>query len=166
MTEAAIPQYLPAGQVIGRNEAIENYFSLGFNSSEIISLLLNVHGIYPSLRQLRRILKSRGCRRRGETSGIDIIIQAIEQELRGSGSVIGYRSMHQRLTGSYQLVVTRNLVRQNLKVLDPEGVLLRSRHRLQRRQYCKQRSKLYGAHRWLGQVKTVWVLCSRCNRWL
>ena len=131
-------QHLPAGQVIGRNEAIKNYFRLGFNGSEIISLLLNVHGIYLSLRQLRRILKSRGCRRRGETSGIDIIIQAIEQELRGSGSVIRYRSMHQRLTGSNQLVVTRNVVRQVLKALDPEGVLLRSRHRLRMRQYLSK----------------------------
>ena len=100
--------------------------------------MLNVHGIYLSLRQLRRIRQSCGCRRRGETSGIDIIIQAIEQELKGSGSVIGCRSMHQRLTGSYQLVVTRNVVRQILKVLDPEGVLLRSRHRLRRRQYINK----------------------------
>ena len=52
--------------------------------------------------------------------------------------MIGYRSVHQRLTGSYQLVVTRNLVRQVLKVLDPEGVLLSSRHRLRRRQYISK----------------------------
>ena len=40
-----------------------------------------------------------------------IIVRAVEGELRGSGSIIGYRSMHQRLTTDHQLIVTRNIVR-------------------------------------------------------
>ena len=65
VTEAVIPEYLPVNEAVERNDAIENYFALGFSASEIIGFLLNVHGINLSLRQLKRILKSRGCRRRG-----------------------------------------------------------------------------------------------------
>ena len=47
-----------------------------------------------------------------------------------------YLVMHQRLTNDHGHVVTRNVVRQILKVVDPEGVEARSCHRLRRRQYC------------------------------
>ena len=44
--------------------------------------------------------------------------------------------MHQRLINDHGLVVTRDSVRQVLKILDPaEGVDLRSKHRLRRRTY-------------------------------
>ena len=39
-----------------------------FTASEILSFLLNVHGIRLSLRQLRRILKNRGCTRREQST--------------------------------------------------------------------------------------------------
>lgn len=135
VAEAVIPEYLPVNQAVERNEVIENYFTLGFSASEILSFLVDVHGIHLSLRQLRRILRSRGCRRRGQASDMNVIVQAVEEELNGSGSIIGYRSMHQRLTAEHRLIVTRNTVRQVLKILDPEGVQARSRHRLRRRNY-------------------------------
>ena len=43
--------------------------------------------------------------------------------------------MHQRLINDHGLVVTRDTVHQVLKILDPEGVDLRSKHRLRRRTY-------------------------------
>ena len=46
---------------------------------------------------------------------MSIIVRAVEGELRGSGSIIGYRSMHQRLTTDHQLIATRNIVRQVIK---------------------------------------------------
>ena len=39
-----------------------------FTASEILSFLLNVHGIRLSLRQLRRILKNQGCTRREQST--------------------------------------------------------------------------------------------------
>jgi len=45
VTEAVIPEYLPVNQAVGRNDATENYFTLGFSASGILSFLLNVHGI-------------------------------------------------------------------------------------------------------------------------
>jgi hypothetical protein len=63
-------------------------------------------------------------------------VRVIENELRGSGSIIGYRAMHQWLvTIEHGLNVARNVVRQVLKMLDPEGAHTRSRHRLRRRIY-------------------------------
>jgi len=43
--------------------------------------------------------------------------------------------MHQRLINHHGLVTTREVVRQVLKIFDPEGVEHRSRHRLRRRVY-------------------------------
>lgn len=134
---AVFPDYNPAIAVDGstRSELIEKYFNLGLRASEILAFLSNVHGIRLSLRQLKRILRSSGCRRRNAASDFDNVVQIMEVELRGSSSLLGYRSMHQRLTNDYGLVVPRNVVRQILKILDPEGVQARSRHRLRRRLY-------------------------------
>ena len=43
--------------------------------------------------------------------------------------------MWQRLTVDHDLVVAKETVRHALRILDPEGVDERLRHRLQRRQY-------------------------------
>ena len=45
--EAVMPEYLPVNRAVNRNDAI------GLTASEILSFLLNVHGIRFSLRQLR-----------------------------------------------------------------------------------------------------------------
>ena len=67
-----MPEYLPVNQLFDRDDATESYFSHGFTASEILSFLLNVHGIQLSLRQLRRVLKRRGCIRRGLTTVMSI----------------------------------------------------------------------------------------------
>ena len=81
------------------------------------------------------MLKSRRLRRRKNASRITEVINAVEEELRGSGNSIGYRQMHQRVLVDHSLVVARETVRMILKTLDPEGVLLRSRHRFRCRTY-------------------------------
>ena len=69
VAEVVLPDFrLNINQVLGRNQAIDNYFTLGFRATEILSCLLNVHGIHISLNQLRRVLKRRGCQRRGEST--------------------------------------------------------------------------------------------------
>ena len=64
---AVLPQYTPAINADGltRNEIIKEYFNLGMNYVEISSFLVNVHGIHIGSRQIKRILKKLGCRRRG-----------------------------------------------------------------------------------------------------
>jgi hypothetical protein len=134
---AVLPNYCPAIQADGlsRDEIIEKYFCLGLSNAEILGFIVNVHGIRLSLRQLKRILTKSKCTRRNNQDNVEDVVCAIENELKGSGSVIGYRSMHQRLTNEYGLIVTRNTVRVVMKILDSDGVESRSRHRLRRRLY-------------------------------
>ena len=112
-----------------RDQLIERYFSLGFTQCEICSFLVLARGIRI------RILQSRGLRRRGHHTDLGLVISAIEQELEGSGSCIGYRAMWQLLRNDRGMVVSRETVRHALRIIDPEGVSERLRNRLRRRQY-------------------------------
>ena len=62
------------------------------------------------------------------------IRQAVEEELNGSGSRVGYRRVHRALERK-SLVVRKHNVTLLVKELDPEGVILRKRRRLCRRKY-------------------------------
>ena len=133
---SVMPGYIPVTPGNSdRNSLIECYFNLGLDYSEIINFLLLVHGIRLSVRQLKRVLFSKGLCRRKNHSDIEEVIAAVERELDGSGSLIGYRQMHQRLRVDYGLVVSRETVRHALKLLDPDGVERRSQHKLKRRAY-------------------------------
>ena len=105
------------------------------NHAEILLCLLLLHDRELSLRQLKRILARRGLKRRHNSSDVRTVLTAIEQELRGSGSDVGYRSVWQRLVTDHGLVVCKETVRHVLRIIDPDGVDRRLRHRLQRRQY-------------------------------
>ena len=117
------------------NSLIECYFNLGLDYSEIINFLLLVHGIPLSVHQLQRVLFSKGLCRRKNHSDIEEVIAAVKRELDCSGSLIGYRQMYQRLRVNYGLLVSREIVRHALKLLDPDGVERRSQHKLKRRAY-------------------------------
>ena len=95
---AVLPAYTPALQDDNseRVDLIERYFHLGLGYSEILMFLGSLHGCFLSLRQLKRILKQRGLGRRRNRSNPRVVCDAIEQELRGSGSAIGYRLMTQK----------------------------------------------------------------------
>ena len=118
-----------------RDSIIENYFNAGYKYCEILAYLILYHGINISLRQLKRILNTKGLRRRKHPSDLGDVINVIEMEIEGSGSCIGYRAMWQRLRNDHKLVVSQNTVRQALKLIDPDGVTRRRKHRLQRRLY-------------------------------
>ena len=80
----------------------------------MLSFLLLYHGVRLSLRQLEtveRIFRYRGLRRRKIQSGINRVVNAIDQELQSSGSCIGYRQMHQRLLKDHGIVIDRETVR-------------------------------------------------------
>ena len=51
------------------------------------------------------------CRRKNH-SDPQVVIAVIEKEPKGSGSLIGYRQVHQRLRVDYGLVVCRETERQ------------------------------------------------------
>ncbi|KAK2548520.1 hypothetical protein P5673_031305 [Acropora cervicornis] len=132
---AVLPPRVDTLTRLDRNSLIEHYFHLGFDYSEILGFLLLCHRIQISLRQLKRILSSNGLFRRRAYSSPPQVITAVERELRGTGSLLGYRQMHQRLRCQYGFTVDRESVRLILQSLDPDGVEQRSRRRLLRRQY-------------------------------
>ena len=80
------------------------------------------HGIEISLRQLKRVLRRQGLRRRKDHSDIREIFNAVETELEGSGNSIGYRQIHQRLRSDHGHVVHKETVQVIIKELDPAGV--------------------------------------------
>ena len=123
------------GEIQPREILLRKYFNLGFSYMEILAFLSKFHGIVLSLRQLKCLLRAIRLRRRTESNSIPEVAQAIERELEGSASSLGYRAMHQRLQIGHGLVASRETVRQILKIVDPEGIERRSRHRLKRRQY-------------------------------
>ena len=134
---SVLPAYNPA---IGQNQndrdtLIIRYYHLGMDNVEILAYLSLIHGITLSYRHLKRILRQRGIRRRGQQSDENAIAEALEMELSGSGASIGYRQMHQRIRHNHKLLVSRENIRLALRAMDPDGVDRRRRHRLQRRLY-------------------------------
>ena len=73
--------------------------------------------------------------RRGNYVDLGLVISTIEQEIEGSGSFIGYRAMWQRLRTEHGMIVSRETVRQALRIIAPDGVSQRLRNRLRRTQY-------------------------------
>ena len=63
------------------------------------------------------------------------ILHAVETEMKGSGSIIGYRTMHQRLVNHHNLVICKESFLNILRIVVPVGVENRSSYRLERRQY-------------------------------
>ena len=129
-----LPNYLPTlrNGNPARDPLIEEYSRPGFNYAEILSFLLLCHGIRLSVRHLKTILRSRGLRRRKVQSGIDRVVNAVDKELQGSGSCIGYRQMHQRLLKDHGIVIDRETVRRIMKDLDLDGVAVRVQEAIQK----------------------------------
>ena len=78
-----IPAYLTT-----RQDITESYFHLGMHYKEILLLIDLTHGFYFSMRQLKRILKSRGLGRRKNRSSLREVGGCIKMELCGSGKTI------------------------------------------------------------------------------
>lgn len=137
---AVLLSYIPALGVAyyGRDSLVQQYFDLGLNYVEIISFLLLTHGLSLSVRQLKRILRRKGLTRRQNYSDPTEVVATVGRELQGSGSLVGYRQMHQRLRTDYGLVVYRETMRTILKIFDPDSVERRLKRKLKRKKYhCK-----------------------------
>ena len=131
--------YLPSSREsvseIDRNRLISVYFKLGFTYNEITAFLKEYHGFKLSVRQLKRVLQSKGLRRRRQKSPLQDVLNAVRDELNGSGNSIGYRQMHRRIMIHHGFVIDRETVRIILQHLDPAGVERCSRRTFRRRLY-------------------------------
>ena len=118
-------------------DIIRHYSSNGLAYLEIIELIGIHHGCFMSLSTLKRWLRQENLVRRplaGRRSPQRHIVNAIAEELGGSGFNRGYRKMHRYLQAK-RMICRRENVRVTVKELDPGGVSLRRRRRLHRRKY-------------------------------
>ena len=114
---------------------VKEQFSRGLNYQEIISYIYHQLELRISLRQLHRILRSHNLfRKRNPSESRDVILFISNLIKDASASSLGYRQVHQECI-RHGFVVSRNNVCTILRELDPEGVEIRKRYRLQRRKY-------------------------------
>jgi len=116
------------------SDLIENYFRMCFTYKEIITNLSFKHDIEISLHTFKRRLKELGLSRRIEYTSINVVRHYLEACVQGSNQLYDYKWMHRKCI-SNGFVVRQETVRCILKIIDPEGVEIRSRKRLRRRQY-------------------------------
>lgn len=116
---------------------IEKYFNLGLQNKEILVFLRSLHNIHISERTIKRRLDRLNLRRRKNWTDLEDVIKYLQHILSSSGQMHGYRWVHLKCLQS-GLVVSQRVVREILKLLDPEGVEYRKRHRLRRRQYSNK----------------------------
>lgn len=118
------------------DDLIKYYFHLGLNYFEILECL-SQYDIHMSLRSLKRRLQKLRLFRKKQYTSINTLQQFIQNELNGSGYLHGYKWMHLRCLQS-GFTVKQETIRNLLGVLDPQGVSLRKRKRLRRRQYSSR----------------------------
>ena len=115
-------------------EHVTMYFDLGLSNAEILAFLALAHRIVISMSTLKRTLRRLKLRRRKDYSDLLDVAMFITKEHQTSGQLYGYRWMHLKCIQN-NLRVPRDTVYEIMKILDPEGIAARKRHRLRRRQY-------------------------------
>ena len=119
-------------------DMLRQYITQGYSNAEILGFLAVIHGIVIGMRTLKHWLKILRLKRHRvvDEAPLEDIVSAILKEMdEYVGSRVGYRGMTRRLRMRHNLVVTRDTVMRALRVIDPQGVENRRRHRLQRRRY-------------------------------
>lgn len=117
-----------------RSEIIRNYFQRGYNYDEILLFLASHHDIIISKRHLKRMINSQGLFRRKHHSDFNDVVEYVQGLVQTSGQLHGYRWIHLKCV-RYGLTVSKETIRLILQLLDPDGVEMRRRRRLRRRQY-------------------------------
>jgi len=109
------------------------YFELGLQQQEILHVMELYHGIVISTRTLQRKLADLGLRRR-QPPNMYAAVCFIQEQVAQTGGLFGYRWMHTKCKAK-GIPITRDLVATIMQVVDPQGVELRLRRRLRRREY-------------------------------
>jgi hypothetical protein len=114
---------------------IRYYFGKNYQYKIILKLLEKFHGITISKGTLLNKLKEYGLRRHGNVVDGNRVREAIQQEVDGSGQMLGYRAMWRRLQSIYDIHVPRLVLQTILRDIDPEGSRLRRANSLRRSDY-------------------------------
>ncbi|CAH0550629.1 unnamed protein product [Brassicogethes aeneus] len=115
------------------DNCITDLFHLGLKKDEILLFLIK-HGYYLSRSSLKRHLKRLHLYRRKNFTSINDVISFLESQLLGSGRLHGYKWMHLKCLHS-GIIITQETVRLLLNIIDPHGVSLRRKRKLNSRQY-------------------------------
>ncbi|XP_033739950.1 uncharacterized protein LOC117327204 isoform X2 [Pecten maximus] len=116
-----------------RDDILRDLFFKDYTNLEM-QTKLHYKGISMSSRSIKRHLRRLGLRQRGRWSTQEIVT-AIQEERKGSGQNLGYRSLTKRLLTKHGMAVGRKSVSSILRQIDPKGVELRTHHCLIRRTY-------------------------------
>ena len=118
-----------------KDELVKAYFERGYTNVEISNSLAIGHAIVISVTTVKRILRRLNLKRRTMPNNLEDVVKAILKEKDDSGSCLGYRAMWKRLRLHHGLNVKRDDVMLAMKIIDPESVERRKKHRLLRRAY-------------------------------
>ena len=124
---------------------LESLFYKGYEYEEILYMLRNQHNITISLSTLKRKLRQYNLHRNGVEFDLPVLRNAIVEILDGPGCSVGYRSVWHALQRK-GIRVSRSVVEEIVRKLDPDGVEARKAHRLRRGQYiCPGPNKVWRA---------------------
>ena len=137
-TPALLQNFNLDNNALTRDDIVALYYHSGYTIKEVIGFLASRHDIALSERQVHRILRKMNLHRRDNQSSLEEVINAILHELSGTGQNVGYRGMRGRLLVNHGLVVSCEIVRLALSVLDAEGVAARRQRSLRRRTYMNK----------------------------
>ena len=116
-------------------ELIKMYIDSGYTYDAILAFLAKYHGISISMSTLQRRLRSYGFSRRNIGVDNDEVKALIRKELDGAGCLGGYRSIWHSLRLTHSISISRHTVATLMREIDPDGVEVRKRRRLKRREY-------------------------------
>ena len=109
-------------------------FFRGFKYEEIRLFLFKNHGVEMSLSTLKRRIKQYGLKRQRPDYDIDVVRESIQSVINGPGCLQGYRSSWHTLQLRGKRV-SRIVVQELLREIDPDGSELRKAHCLKKRKY-------------------------------
>ncbi|VDI11446.1 Hypothetical predicted protein [Mytilus galloprovincialis] len=116
---------------------IRVYFEMGLDYMEILALLAKHHHYIISYRHLKRILKKLRLFRRKHYTPLEDVVAFIKDNIKGSGRLHGYRWMFMKCRQA-GLTIQKEYVRIIMQIINPEGVEMRRKGRLHRREYCSK----------------------------
>uniref|UniRef100_A0A7M5VD28 Uncharacterized protein n=1 Tax=Clytia hemisphaerica TaxID=252671 RepID=A0A7M5VD28_9CNID len=114
---------------------IEEYILQGLQRNEIISYLKRDFEEYSwTPRTLKRRMNHFNIERNDPSVSIEDVKEAVESEMRGPGSLLGYRAFHLKIRQEYGLKVKRDLVYAAMVDVDYESVKRRQPRRGEKKQ--------------------------------
>jgi hypothetical protein len=106
---------------------LQDYVCRNYRQREILDLMNDQYPMYAwSLRTLPRRLQFFEIKFIDYGTGVDEVQRAVEVEMKGPGSLLGYRALHKKIRELHRLNVPRNLVYDVMADINPDGLETRS----------------------------------------